>query len=275
MTLALDFSPIRPLVLVGAGKMGTALLQGWLDQGLNPRAVVVIDPAPSEESAAILAESGIEALDEPPSGVARVVVVAVKPQAIRDVLPGLVGLIGTETVVVSIAAGTPFKTLKTSLGDAAIVRAMPNLPARVGRGVTVTLATPEVDAAGGTLVTELFEAVGDVLWVDDEKMIDAATAVSGSGPAYVFHMVEALADAAVALGFSAPAAERLARATVTGAAELLYQSDAPAATLREDVTSPNGTTAAALTVLMGRTGLRPLMKRAVAAARKRARELAK
>lgn len=275
MTLALDYSPIRPLVLIGAGKMGTALLQGWLDQGLNPRAVVVVDPSPSEESAATLAEAGIDALEAPPSGVARVLVVAVKPQAIGDVLPGLAGMVGNETVVVSIAAGTPVKAIKAALGDAAIVRAMPNTPARVGRGITVALATPQVDAVGGTLVTELFEAVGDVLWVDDEKMIDAATAVSGSGPAYVFHMVEALTDAAVSLGFSEEAAERLARSTVTGAAELMYQSDTPAATLRENVTSPKGTTEAALTVLMGRTGLKSLMKRAVTAARKRARELAK
>jgi len=275
MTLALDFSPIRPLVLIGAGKMGGALLQGWIDQGLNPRAVVVIDPSPSAESAAMLAAAGLEALDEPPSGVARVMVVAVKPQVIADVLPDLRGLVGNETVVISIAAGTPIKALKAGLGDAAIIRAMPNTPASVGRGITVAIATPEVDEAGGALATELFEAVGDVLWVDDEKMIDAATAVSGSGPAYVFHMVEALTDAAVSLGFSDEQAERLARSTVTGAAELLYQTDTAAGTLRENVTSPNGTTEAALAVLMGRTGMKPLMKRAVAAARKRARELAK
>lgn len=275
MTLALSFSPIRPLVLVGAGNMGGALLQGWLDAGLNPNAVVVIDPSPNADATAMLAAAGIEPLDKPPSGVARVLVVAVKPQVIASVLPGLRGLVGTETTVVSIAAGTPVKALRDALGDAAIVRAMPNTPARVARGVTVAFATPQVDGAGGTLVTELFEAVGEILWVKDEKLIDAATAVSGSGPAYVFHMVEALTEAAQSIGFEPEMAERLARGTVVGAAELLYQSDTPAGTLRENVTSPNGTTAAALTVLMNRTGMKSLMKRAVTAARKRARELAK
>lgn len=275
MTLALSFSPIRPLVLVGAGKMGGALLQGWLEQGLNPKAVVVVDPSLSEESAGMLADAGIEALNEPPGGVARVMVLAVKPQVIGNVLPTLRGLVGDQTTVVSIAAGTPLKALTAGLGDAAIVRAMPNTPASVGRGVTVAIATPQVDEDGGALVTELFEAVGEILWVKDEKLIDAATAVSGSGPAYVFYMVEALTEAAEGLGFAPEVAERLARGTVAGAGELLYQSDFPAGTLRANVTSPNGTTAAAVAILEARLGLKSLIKRTVAAARKRARELAK
>jgi pyrroline-5-carboxylate reductase len=182
-------------------------------------------------------------------------------------------MIGRDTVVLSIAAGTTLKNLKAGLGDVAIVRSIPNTPAQVGRGVTVAIANAQVTKEGAALVTQLLEAVGAVIWVDKEAMIDSATAVSGSGPAYVFHLVEALAAAAVAVGFEKVAAEQIARATVTGAGELLHQSDLAAGTLRENVTSPKGTTEAALKVLMGKGGLSPLMKKAVAAARKRSREL--
>jgi pyrroline-5-carboxylate reductase len=274
MTLDKAFSPDHPLVLVGAGKMGSALLGGWLASGLDPRAVVVIDPKPPADSAAMLRDAGIAAVAAPPAGVvARVIVVAVKPQIIAAVLPSLRGIVGKDTVVLSIAAGTTLKNLKAGLGDAAIVRSIPNTPAQVGRGVTVAIANARVAKPARALVTRLLEAVGEVIWVDKEGMIDAATAVSGSGPAYVFHMVEALAAAAVAAGLDKPSAERLARATVTGAGELLHQSDLPAGTLRQNVTSPKGTTEAALTILMGKGGLTPLMKKAVAAARKRSREL--
>jgi pyrroline-5-carboxylate reductase len=274
MSLATAFTKSNPLVLVGAGKMGSALLGGWLARDLDPRSVVVIDPKPPADSAAMLRDAGIAAVAAPPAGVvARVIVVAVKPQIIADVLPTLRGLVGKDTVVLSIAAGTTLKNLKVGLGDAAMVRSIPNTPAQVGRGVTVAIANARVAGAERALVTRLLEAVGDVIWVDKEGMIDAATAVSGSGPAYVFHMVEALAAAAVAAGFDKPSAERLARATVTGAGELLHQSDLPAGTLRQNVTSPKGTTEAALTILMGKGGLTPLMKKAVAAARKRSREL--
>jgi pyrroline-5-carboxylate reductase len=274
MTLAGAFTPERPLVLVGAGKMGGALLKGWLAQGLEPDAVVVVDPKPPADSAALLADAGIRATGPPPSRiVAKVVVVAVKPQIIADVLPALRATIGKDTVVLSIAAGTTLKNLKAGVGDVAIVRSIPNTPAQVGRGVTVAIANPRVTKADTALVTQLLEAVGAVIWVDKEAMIDSATAVSGSGPAYVFHLVEALAAAAVAVGFDKQSAEKLARATVTGASELLHQSDLAAGTLRENVTSPKGTTEAALKVLMGRGGLSPLMKKAVAAARKRSREL--
>jgi pyrroline-5-carboxylate reductase len=268
------FTKSNPLVLVGAGKMGSALLGGWLARGLDPRSVVIIDPKLPADSAAMLRDAGIAAVAAPPAGVvARVIVVAVKPQIIADVLPSLRGLVGKDTVVLSIAAGTMLKNLKAGLGNAAIVRSIPNTPAQVGRGVTVAIANARVAEPARALVTRLLEAVGDVIWVDKEGMIDAATAVSGSGPAYVFHMVEALAAAAVAVGFDKPSAERLARATVTGAGELLHQSDLPAGTLRQNVTSPKGTTEAALKILMGKGGLTPLMKKAVAAARKRSREL--
>lgn len=272
MTLS-AFTPVRPLVLVGAGKMGSALLKGWLDRGLDRKAVVAVDPAPPPESAAWLRSIGVVARSAPPAVAARVIVIAVKPQVIAAVLPTLRPLIGEDTVALSIAAGTTLKNLRAGLGDMAIVRSIPNTPAQVGRGVTVAIADARVDKAGRALVGELLAAVGDVIWVDRETLINSATAVSGSGPAYVFHMVEALAASAVAVGFDKEAAARLARGTVVGAGELLRQSDLPAEVLRQNVTSPKGTTAAALKVLMGRGGLTSLMKKAVAAARKRSREL--
>ena len=266
--------PASPLALVGAGKMGGALLSGWLERGLDPQAVVVIDPAPPEDSAAMLSLAGIVPRAAVPEGVtAKVVVVAVKPQIMGKVLPGLRPLLGPETVVLSIAAGTTLTSLEAGLGAAAIVRSIPNTPAQIGRGITGAVANPRVDAAAKTLVTGLLEAVGAVVWVDRESDIDAVTAVSGSGPAYVFLLAECLAEAAAALGLPAELAGRLARATVEGAGELLYRSELSPAELRRNVTSPNGTTAAALSVLMAEDGLGPLMTRAVAAARKRSEEL--
>jgi pyrroline-5-carboxylate reductase len=276
MPLSASFSASNPLVLVGAGKMGGALLAGWLDRGLKPRAALVIDPAPPADSVAFLAGKKIAVHAAPPAGVkAGLIVVAVKPQVIAEILPGLRPLIGPGTIVLSVAAGTTLKNLKAGVGDCAIVRTSPNTPAQVGRGVTVAIANAMVDEAGRALVTELLQSVGKVIWVEKEGLIDSATAVSGSGPAYVFHMVEALTAAAVSVGFDKASAETLARATVEGAGELLYRSDLSAEILRQNVTSPKGTTAAALKVLMGRGGLTPLMKKAVAAARKRSRELAK
>jgi pyrroline-5-carboxylate reductase len=276
MTLAFAFSPTARLALVGAGKMGGALLKGWLDNGLDKRSALVIDPSPAPESVAMLKEVGIPIHAEAPAGVtAKVIVVAVKPQIIGDVLPNLRPLVGRETVVLSIAAGTTLKQLAAGVGDTAIVRSIPNTPAQVGRGITVAIANASADKNAKALVTTLLEAVGEVVWVEKEGMIDSATAVSGSGPAYIFHMVEALTAAAVSVGFDKESAAKLARATVEGAGELLYQSPLGADVLRQNVTSPKGTTAAALKVLMGRGGLTPLMKKAVAAARKRSRELAK
>lgn len=269
-----SFTASRPLALVGAGKMGSALLKGWLDRGLDKGAALVIDPAPPADSAAFLADAGIKVHAAPPSNVtAGLIVVAVKPQVIADILPGLRPLLDDGTIALSVAAGTTLKNLRAGLGDMAIVRTIPNTPAQVGRGVTVAIANAKVDKAGRELVTTLLEAVGAVIWVEKETLIDSATAVSGSGPAYVFHMVEALAAAAVSVGFDKASAEKLARATVEGAGELLYQSDLSAEVLRQNVTSPKGTTAAALKVLMCRSGLTGLMKKAVAAARKRSREL--
>jgi pyrroline-5-carboxylate reductase len=269
-----SFTARSPLVLVGAGKMGGALIRGWLDRGLDRDAVVVIDPGPPADTAAFLSTAGVAPVATPPAGVAaRVIVVAVKPQVIAEVLPGLRGLVGAETVAVSIAAGTTLATLARGLGDIAVVRAMPNTPAAIGRGITAAVANPRVNGEGRALVGELLTAAGEVVWVDDEVLMDAVTAVSGSGPAYVFLLAEYLAEAAVAAGLDHDVAERLARATVAGAGELLGQSDLTAAELRRNVTSPGGTTAAALEVLMAADGLAPLLTKAVAAARRRSQEL--
>jgi pyrroline-5-carboxylate reductase len=273
MSLSAAFTPAAPLVLVGAGKMGGALLAGWLERGLDGRAVVAVDPSPPPDSAAILAKAGIGAVAVPPKGTARVIVVAVKPQIISGVLPALRALIGSGTVILSIAAGTTLKNLEAGLGDVAIVRSIPNTPAQVGRGMTAAIANARVDAAGKALVTELLAAVGDVAFVEQEALIDVVTAVSGSGPAYVFLLAECLAEAAIAEGAPPDLAARLARATIVGAGELLRLSDLAPAQLRKNVTSPNGTTAAALAVFMGEDGLAALVRRAVSAARKRSEQL--
>jgi pyrroline-5-carboxylate reductase len=275
MDLSSSFTSQRPLVLVGAGKMGGALLAGWLANGLKANAVRIIDPSPSPESAAFLAGAGIEAHAVPPMGVeARLLIIAVKPQVIASVLPNLKMMIGDKTVVISIAAGATLAQLESGLGPTAIVRCMPNTPAQVGRGITAAVANRQVDEKGRALATRLLDAVGETVWLDDEAMIDAVTAVSGSGPAYIFLLTECLADAAVEAGLPRDVAEKLARATVTGAGELLHRSDLPPEQLRRDVTSPKGTTAAALEILMAENGLALLIKKAVAAATARSRELA-
>jgi pyrroline-5-carboxylate reductase len=201
-------------------------------------------------------------------------VIAVKPQVAREAVPGLAALAGPRTVVVSIMAGRTLDFLEAALPDAAIVRAMPNTPAAIGRGITVAVGNRRVTTAARKLAHALLAATGAVEWVDDEMLMDAVTAVSGSGPAYVFHLAEALAGAGVAAGLPPELADKLARHTVAGSGELLHRSPLPAATLRTNVTSPGGTTAAALGVLMGQDGLEPLMTKAVAAATRRGRELA-
>jgi pyrroline-5-carboxylate reductase len=264
-----------PLLLVGAGKMGTALLGGWLRQGLDPALVAVQDPAPSADAVALLSEHGLRAegrakLPAEPA----VVVLAVKPQIMDEVLPQLASLLGKNTVVLSIAAGKTLASLAQHLPErAAIVRSMPNTPASIGQGITVAYANAEVSAEQISSCTGLLEAVGEVLWVKDESLLDAVTAVAGSGPAYVFLLAEGLAEAGVEAGLDPKLAARLARATVSGAGELLRQSGSPPAELRRNVTSPGGTTAAALEVLMREEGLVALLKRAVKAAAKRSREL--
>jgi pyrroline-5-carboxylate reductase len=263
---------LGPVALVGAGKMGGAMLEGWLSLGLDPNAAIVIEPAPSAEVAA-LAGRGL-ALNPTRYAKAQVVVLAVKPQVAGEVVPSVAAMVGSETVVVSIMAGKTLGFLERALPGAAIVRAMPNTPAAVGRGITVAVPNGRVNAAQRRLAHDLLAATGAVEWVADEALMDAVTAVSGSGPAYVFYLAETLTKAGIAAGLPEALAATLARATVAGSGELLYRSPLDPGTLRQNVTSPGGTTAAALEVLMAPDGLESLMIRAVAAATKRSRELA-
>jgi pyrroline-5-carboxylate reductase len=262
------------LVLVGAGKMGGAMLEGWLALGLDPALVAILEPKPAPEIDA-LKDRGVRVNPAPASVTdAAVILLAVKPQVAAEVVPGLKALMRPDTVAVSVMAGKTLRFLEGALGNGAIVRSIPNTPAAVGRGITVAVANGRVTAAQRALSHTLLSSVGVVEWVDDEGLIDAATAVSGSGPAYVFLLAESLARAGAAAGLPADLAARLARATVAGSGELLHRSPLDAATLRQNVTSPAGTTAAALAVLMATDGLDPLMEKAVAAATSRSRELA-
>ncbi len=269
----MDFDEIarRGLVLLGCGKMGSALLEGWLADGLPPAAVRVIEPSPSDW----LEATGVRLAGDLPDDPAAALI-AVKPQMMGAALPTLAVLGGGGTLVVSIAAGTPISAFESAFGAGTpVVRAMPNTPAAVGRGITALVANRQAGASGLALAERLMSAVGATVRVEHEGQMDAVTAVSGSGPAYVFHMIEALAAAGVAEGLPEELAMHLARHTVCGAGELAHRSDAAAAQLRANVTSPGGTTAAALNVLMDDThGLPPLMRRAVAAAAARGRELA-
>jgi pyrroline-5-carboxylate reductase len=260
------------IVLAGAGKMGGAMLTGWLAQGLDPARVVVIDPAPAPEISA-LAAKGIRLNPNDPAA-ADTLIVAVKPQMFRDAGPALKRWVGPSTLVVSIMAGTTIAALQEMCGGA-VVRAMPNTPAAIGRGITVAVPDAHVSTAQRATADALLRATGAVEWVDDEDLMDAVTAVSGSGPAYLFLLAEELARAGVAAGLPEQLATKLARDTVSGAGELLNRSELTSATLRQNVTSPGGTTAAALAVLMGDDGFAPLLTRAVAAATARSKELAK
>ena len=260
------------IALAGAGKMGGAMLTGWLAGGLDAKRVVVIEPYPSDEIKAFAAR-GVR-LNPNDNGAADTLVVAVKPQMFREAGPALKPFVGPATLVVSIMAGTTILSLEEVCGGA-VVRAMPNTPAAIGRGITVAVAAKKVSAAQRATADALLRTTGSVEWVDDESLMDAVTAVSGSGPAYVFLLAEELARAGVEAGLPAELATKLARETVTGSGELLHRSELPSATLRQNVTSPGGTTAAALEVLMGSDGMQQLMIRAIAAATKRSKDLAK
>jgi pyrroline-5-carboxylate reductase len=255
--------------------MGGALLAGWLNAGVPGSSVIVVDPSPPESMLKLVAESGARHVVGVPGGrIAGVLFLALKPQIMESVLPPLKSTIGLNTVVISVAAGKPLSFLERHLGEAAMVRAMPNTPAMIGRGVTGVYANANVSDAQRELVQSLLEVSGPVEWLATEEDIDAVTAVSGSGPAYVFYLVECMAEAGRKLGLPADLAMRLARETVSGAGELLHQSADEASRLRQNVTSPGGTTAAALEVLMAQNGMQPLFDQAIAAARKRAQELA-
>ena len=260
------------LVLLGCGKMGTALLTGWLAAGLPAASVWVVEPNPSDWLNATGAH-----VNQPLPKAPAVALVAVKPQMMGAALPALQALGNGATLFISIAAGTPIAAFEAALGqNTPIVRTMPNTPAMVGRGITGICGNARAGAAGLALTRSLMLAVGQVVELDGEHQIDAVTAVSGSGPAYVFHLIEAMAAAGVAEGLSPAVAMQLARATVCGAGELAFRATESAAQLRINVTSPAGTTAAALALLMDPdTGLPPLMCRAVHAAASRGRELGK
>ncbi len=267
-----------PRILVGCGKMGGALLSGWIERGADPHSLIVIEPA-AEAAEAVRAAHGVRVEADPGALAAdidpEVVIFAVKPQGLDGIAPLYKVYAAGTTVFLSIAAGKTIGFFEGALGaDAAIVRTMPNTPAAVGRGITAAFANPHVGAGQRALCQELLEAVGEVVWVGDEGMLDAVTAVSGSGPAYVFLLIECLAEAGVEAGLPADIAQRLARATVIGSGELARVSPEPADQLRRNVTSPGGTTEAALGVLMADDGLAQVMRRAVAAATRRSRELA-
>jgi len=262
------------VVLAGAGKMGGAMLSGWLAQGLDARRVMVIEPHPSDEIR-VLAGAGVRLNPSPKDiGDVAALVVALKPQAFREAGPALKPFAGPATLVVSIMAGMTIASVAEVCGGN-VVRAMPNTPAAIGRGITVAVGANNVGSTQRATADALLRAIGSVEWVEDESLMDAVTAVSGSGPAYVFLLAEELARAGVAAGLPEELATKLARETLAGSGELLHRSDLSAATLRQNVTSPGGTTAAALEVLMGADGLQLLMTRAVAAATRRSKELAK
>jgi pyrroline-5-carboxylate reductase len=266
-------------LLVGCGKMGGAMLQGWIERGSDPAAITIVEPM-QEATEQARGRFGVQAVGDG-SELAddyspEIVIFAVKPQELDAIAPLYRRFTGAGTVFMSIAAGKPIGFFEQALGAAAaIVRCMPNTPAAVQRGITAACANGPVSDAQRALCQGMLEAVGEVVWVGDEALIDPVTALSGSGPAYVFLMIECMAEAGIAAGLPADIAARLARATVAGSGELARQSDEPADQLRRNVTSPGGTTEAALSVLMAdEDGLQQLMTRALDAATRRSRELA-
>jgi pyrroline-5-carboxylate reductase len=267
-------SAIGSIILVGAGNMGGAMLSGWLKNGVPGNSITVLDPSPSEAMKTMISDAGAHHAVSLPDGLtADILFLAVKPQMMDAVLPGLKSAVGEGTVVVSVAAGKTLSYFAGYLGDGAMVRAMPNTPAMIGRGITGAYGNPGVSEAQREAVDSLLKVSGPVEWVSAEADIDSVTAVSGSGPAYVFYLVECMAEAGRKLGLPADLAMRLARETVSGAGELLNQSSDEAAQLRKNVTSPGGTTAAALAVLMAEDGMQPLFDKALEACRHRAEEL--
>ncbi len=266
------------LLLVGCGKMGGALLSGWLARGVADR-IDVVEPSWDRLPEPLVGYAGLRLLsdatasdsEEPPDAV----VIAVKPQMMDGVVPAYARLAADGSMIVSVAAGKTIGYFRQRLGEGArVVRAMPNTPAAVGKGITVLAAGPGVDDRQRALADRLMQAVGAVEWVEDEALMDAVTAVSGSGPAYVFLLIETLAAAGRSAGLEPGLAMRLARQTVIGAGALAEGAAEDAETLRRNVTSPGGTTAEALSVLMDDAGLQPLFDRAIAAAAARSRALA-
>lgn len=267
--MTLDAVAARGLVLLGCGKMGAAMLAGWLEGGLPAASVWVQDPFPSDW----LKSTGVQINAGFPENPA-VVLIAVKPQMMGEALPSLAALPKEGTVFLSVAAGVSIAAYEAALGEgASVVRAMPNTPAAVAKGITAIVGNDLASSADMDLAEALLSAVGQVVRVDNEGQMDAVTGVSGSGPAYVFYMIDAMAAAGVAQGLPADLAMQLAKATVAGAGALADGADETPEQLRINVTSPNGTTQAGLEVLMSENGLAPLMRATVKAATDRSKEL--
>jgi pyrroline-5-carboxylate reductase len=264
------------MLLLGCGKMGGAMLRGWLARGVPGEQLYVVDPSPRDLDD--MSAAGVTIVTKPadlPAGLQpAIVLLAIKPQFMDEALPDYRRFAKPDTLFLSIAAGKTLAYLRQQIGNATIVRAMPNTPAAVGRGVSVIVRQPGISDAQLDLCAGLLSAVGEIAWVDDEELINAVTAVSGGGPAYVFLLIECLAEAGRQAGLPADMAMQIARSTVCGSGELAYQSSESAEALRKAVMSPKGTTEQAIAVLMAPDGLQPLMTRAIAAATKRSRELA-
>jgi pyrroline-5-carboxylate reductase len=263
------------LLLVGAGKMGGALLEGWLYEGLDPAKITIIDPAPPQETRALIASNRLRLNPDPGEITScEAIIIAVKPQSADEALPAIRPCREPQTLILSVVAGKRIAYFETMFGmDTAVIRCMPNTPAAVRRGITAMAPNGKVNAEQRRLAEALLAAVGEVVSVE-EKQIDAVTALSGSGPADVFYLTECLTEAGKKLGLAEAVATRLARATVAGAGELMWRSGLSASTLRQNVTSPKGTTQAALDVLMRENGMKALFEEALAAAERRSRELA-
>ncbi|WDR04075.1 pyrroline-5-carboxylate reductase [Devosia algicola] len=269
---AVSLSDVGPVVLLGAGKMGMALVRGWLDAGLQPENLILVSPRPKPDLIAYAAERNLRLVPAMDAIVPRVLVLAVKPQVLRTILGEIAPKIDASSLVLSVAAGISMQVLTDGLHTKRVIRTMPNTPSQVGRGVT-GLVPAEIDDADRDIAQALFSASGAVVWLKNEAELDALTGVSGSGPAYVFHLVEALSEAARRHGLSDEVADLLGRQTVIGAAALMEADPSSATQLRTNVTSPKGTTAAALAILMGEGGFVDLVDKAVAAARARSAEI--
>jgi len=264
-------------LVVGAGKMGGALLKGWIaSKAITPNQLIILDPHPGEAAQAAI-KAGALHLTNSSNKLKHIkyLLLAIKPQMFSKLAPAIAEELSDDALIISILAGTSLTSLQDVFKTQSLIRAMPNTPAAIGKGITAYTKGPNVSAAQTQMTETLLAAGGKVHHVANEHLIDVVTAVSGSGPAYVFHMVEALEAAAIKIGLPEDLAPDFARQTIIGAAGLLESSDEPASQLRQNVTSPNGTTQAALDVLMGLEGLPPLMRETVQAALRRAKELAK
>lgn len=272
------FTSDQPMVLMGCGKMGSALLDGWLKAGLDPKAVYIVDPGLDKCPLGIIPKRNIlEAIQnlakkKKPS----LMLLAIKPQVMAEVLPAIKEANIKPSLVLSIAAGTTIDTIQKGFSEGVqIIRAMPNTPAAVGEGITAVVRCPNMTKEVEKLITKLLSGVGDVIWINREADLNAVTAVSGSGPAYIFHLVEAMTAAGVQVGLAEETSYQLAVKTVIGSGQLLKKSGKTARDLRREVTSPKGTTEAALNVLMSENGLPRVMRHAIQAAFERARELSR